>query len=210
MALRSPTIIYIWSVAPAPRLTNCCVLFFFSNCSLTLLHINKLMTKSHRELPWITGKSRGKETSFFFKTPQSGGFWQLQMRLASSFHSPPLFIPLIGLLSDLSRFRHPSSSLRGVNDPGGLAGCEQKLVNQDLRREGEDPRHHAGLSDRMWARRARAHTHTCVYARALQRGVVSAGWPDTGVGFRGCLGNEAETIPLTPFWRQTGKVTLGS
>lgn len=71
------------------------------------------------------------------------------MRLASSFHSPPLFIPLIGLLSDLSRFRHPSSSLRGVNDPGGLAGCEQKLVNQDLRREGEDPRHHAGFSDRI-------------------------------------------------------------
>lgn len=72
MALRSPTIIYIWSVALAPRLTNCCVFVFFSNCSLTLLHINKLMTKSHRELPWITGKSRGKETSFFLNSSKQG------------------------------------------------------------------------------------------------------------------------------------------
>ena len=27
-----------------------------------------------------------------------------------------------------------------------------------------------------------------------QWGVVSTGWPDTGVGFRGCLGNEVEAI----------------
>lgn len=49
-----------------------CFLFCFSNCSLTLLHINKLMTKSHRELPWITGKSRGKETSFFLNSSKQG------------------------------------------------------------------------------------------------------------------------------------------
>lgn len=66
------------------------------------------------------------------------------MRLAFSFLSPLLFIPLIELFWSVF-FRHLFSSFRGVNDPGGLAGCEQKLVNQDLRREGEDPRRHAGF-----------------------------------------------------------------
>lgn len=62
------------------------------------------------------------------------------MSLTSTFHPPLLFIPL----SDLSHFAIPFLLFfHSVNDPGGLTDCEQELVNQDLRSEGENPRHHA-------------------------------------------------------------------
>lgn len=168
--------------------------FTFPAVVQLLLHINKLMTKSHRELPTITGWSGGRETRF--STSPSRGFWQLLMRLDSSFHSPLLFIPLTGIFLICLFSAIPFSSF-SINDPWGLAGLEQSLVNQDLRRGGEDPRHHAGFQT---ARRQRcASTCLCVHARALQQGVVSAGQPHTGVGCRGRVGNEAEKIPLTPF-----------
>lgn len=84
----------------------------------------------------------------------------------------------------------PSSS-RSVNDPGGLAGCEQKLVNQDLRRQregGGEKIQDIMLDFRLRLVRARVSVYACAL---LQQGVVSTGWPDTGVSFRGCLGNEA-------------------
>lgn len=135
-----------------------------------------------------TGKPKGK----FKGSCESRGFWQIEMRLAPfiSFTStqPPQFeVHLICLFSAIS-----FSSLFRINDPGGLAGIERLPGSQDLRSEGEDPRPSRWISDCMWARRC-----VCVYACALHRGVVSAGWPDTGVSFRACLGNEAEMKPLT-------------
>lgn len=118
------------------------------------------MTKSHRELPWITGKLEGKETRF--STSPNRGFWQL----ASSFHSPLLFIPLIGLLSDLSLLAIPCLLSAAKNDPGGLAGCEQKLVNQDLEKRGRRSKTSCWMSDCM---------RVCAYVFVLQRGVVSVG-----------------------------------
>lgn len=183
---------------------------FFSNCSLTLLHINKLMTKSHRELPWITGKSRGKETSFFLNSSKQGLLTAtdetgLLFSFTSAIH-PPHWASFWSVSFPPSLFFSPRRKWPWRVGRLWAEASQSRFEKRGRRSETSRWifRPHVG------AARARTHTHTCVYARALQRGVVSAGWPDTGVGFRGCLGNEAETIPLTPFWRQTGKVTLES
>lgn len=52
-------------------------------------------------------------------------------------------------------------------------------------------------SIKIWEERGKIQG-AVLHVRLLQWGVVSAGWPDTGVGFRGCLGNEAETS--TALW----------
>lgn len=138
------------------------LLCFFPSCGPTLLHRNKLMTKSQREPLKIKIKSGGKRDRDFSFSKQrlltardeTGLFFSV----TSAIHSP-----YWAFLSDLSLFRHLSSSLHSVNDPGGLAGCEQKLVNQDLRREGEDPRHHAVFQ-----------TAVCVHVCVRSSGGLSA------------------------------------
>lgn len=126
------------------------------------------------------------------------------MRQASSFLSPLLFIPLIGLFLVICLFF--ASPPPNAHDPGGLAGGQQELVNQDVRRSKTSRR----ISERSRVTCSRLCVR--VHVRAFQRGggLSAQVGPDTGVSFRGCLGNEAEMIQLTPFLRKTGKVTLGS
>lgn len=171
---------------------------------------NKLMTKSQRDLPEIKRKSGGgggggKKRERRFSASQSRGFWQLGMRLASSFLSPLLFIRLIGLfflicLFSPSLFFYPQRKW-----PWRVGRLWAEASQSRFEKRGRRSKTSCWISDCMRLLRA------CVCVRVhSSSGVVSTGWPDTGVGFRGCLGNEAETILLTPFLRQTGKVTLGS
>lgn len=61
--------------------------------------------------------------------------WVLPLLFIHLCWSSPFLIGLI--LPSLFFFFH------SVNEPGSLTDCEQELVNQDLRREGDNPRHHA-------------------------------------------------------------------
>lgn len=132
------------------------------------------------------------------------------MRLASSFLSPLLFIPLIGLFFLICLFS-PSPFFSPQHQwPWRVGSLWAEASQSRFEKRGRRSKTSCRNSDGTLLT-----VRTCVCARkylcvcVLQQGVVSTGWPDTGVGFRGCLGNEAETIPLTPFLRQTGKVTLG-
>lgn len=140
------------------------------------------MTKSRREPPGIK-KGVGDKVSSF---SEPGLFWQLQMSPASSFHSPQLFIPLIGASlwsSPLFFFFFFLASPYSANDPRGLAGDERRQVKDLREREGG-------------GRRSKAPRCMSAQVRAL----------DARVSFGGQLGNER--IPLTPVLRRTGKVTL--
>lgn len=116
------------------------------------------------------------------------------------FLSPLILIPLIGpFLSDLSF--SPSSFFSLLRKwPWRVGRLWGEASQSRWRNEGGDSSH-AGFPDTVCE---------LVCVRAFQQGVVSVGWSDMGVGFRSCLGNEAETILLKLFLSQTGKVTFGS
>ena len=118
-----------------------------------LLHINELMTKSQRGASGNnrkTGMKQGLESS---KRPLLTATHQSHLLLFIHL----LFILLIGPLSDAPLFRRPHSSRRGVNDPGGLAGFERRLVNQDLRGEGERSKTRCRIPYSTWAT-----AHECI------------------------------------------------
>ena len=118
----------------APRLTNYCGIF---SRGPTLLCRNKLITKSQRELPKINQKSvwEGREERRGFQLHKAEAFDSWRWDRSPLFFHLCYSFPLLELFfSDLSLFAISFLPSAGVNDPGGLAGCEQKLVNQGLRR----------------------------------------------------------------------------
>lgn len=178
-------------MALAPRLTNCWGSFLVF--SSTFLRRNKLMTESQREAGKTEKENqeeKKKETRF-----------PLPIHLCCSFPSLGFF--LIRLFSPSLFF------FRQRKWPWRVGRLWAEASQSRFEERGRRSKTSCWISDCMRGRRVRVHAFVCVRARN-SGGLSAQVGPDTGVGFRGCLGNEAETIPLTPFLRRTGKVTLGS